>query len=96
MQTEVYVEDRLEKGWHFSKNFESGNLHSVKLDDEGVYRLTMSFDCNSRKHSQWFYFSCRGLSRAKFKIAGFVKSDSLYNRGMLVCVNENGVWQRGG
>lgn len=45
----------------FSKAFESGNLHSVKQVADGTYRLRISNDCNSKRHSQWFYFSCRGI-----------------------------------
>lgn len=32
----------------------------------------------------------------RFSICGFVKSDSLYNYGMRVCVSEGGGWVRAG
>jgi hypothetical protein len=58
--------------------------------------MRVSNDCHSQRQSQWFYFSCINIQKARFNISGFVKSDSLYNRGMKICVYENGIWLRGG
>lgn len=80
----------------FNRNFSSGNLESVKVTEDGTYRLRVSYDCNSRRQSQWFYFSCKGIKKGNFEISGFVKTDSLYNYGMKICVKENGIWHRGG
>ena len=63
-------------------------------------------DTNSQNFSQWFYFSVMGRKKGmtiKISIINLLKVDSLYNKGMQVCVfsekkyyDQQVQWHRGG
>ncbi|CAM9151585.1 unnamed protein product, partial [Phaeothamnion confervicola] len=70
----------------FESHFESGNLRSaVRLGQTDEYNLMLSFDINTERHTQWFYFSV-GNARAgrsyKLNLQNLMKPDSVYSQGM--------------
>jgi hypothetical protein len=69
----------------FDSKFESGNLDKVVKVREGEYDLYIRSDANSRRHTQWFYFSVDNIlrtHRVKFNILNFTKDNLLYTQGM--------------
>ena len=53
------------------------------------YDLVLQNDVNSRGNTQWFYFSVTNLPlnvEITFNIVNLLKSDSLFNYGMLPVV----------
>lgn len=69
----------------FDSKFESGNLDKVVKVRDGEYDLYIRSDANSRRHTQWFYFSVENIlrpHRVKFNILNFTKDNLLYTQGM--------------
>ena len=73
----------------FRSNFECGNLHSVKMNNQNTYEIELQRQTNSNRTSAWFYFSVQGVKgETNFIIKGFTKSSSLYNEGMKICYRD--------
>jgi len=89
----------------FESRFESGNLRRAIKVSEGEYDLLCRPDINTNSYAQWFYFSVANTRtrRYKFNIINMLKSDSLFNKGMMPLVystkeaEDKGVgWKREG
>lgn len=75
----------------FDSKFECGNLRKVFIrqcnfpnSSHDEYLLLLNTDINSSIHTQWFYFSVRGMKpnkRYRFKIINLQKKSILYNSG---------------
>lgn len=85
----------------FDSRFESGNLAKVVKIGERDYDLYLSFDTETKGHTQWYYFAVTNalIGTFRFNIVNLSKFDSLYNEGLLPAVRsmrQGGEWQRGG
>ena len=71
----------------FSSEFESGNLAKAFQVTEFEYDLELTSDANARGSTQWFNFSVTNGSPSTytFNLVNFVKSSSLYNKGLRPC-----------
>lgn len=86
----------------FDSHFESGNLARAVRTHSHEYSLYLSYDTETKSHTQWFYFSVANHSLQgtfAFNVVNLIKYDSLYNEGLLPLVKsvrEGGEWKRGG
>ena len=85
----------------FDSRFESGNLAKAVRVRENVYDLYLSYDTETKGHTQWFYFSISNgaVGTFTFNIVNLLKFDSLYNEGLLPAVRSEksgNEWYRGG
>jgi len=85
----------------FDSRFESGNLAKVVKVGERDYDLYLSFDTETKGHTQWYYFAVTNalIGTFRFNVVNLLKFDSLYNEGLLPAVRsmrQGGDWQRGG
>lgn len=62
----------------FHSNFDSGNLRTVTLGDDGIYYIEMAADTNSDRPPNWFHFiatHCRKGEKAIFRIINYSKKE---------------------
>lgn len=80
--------DAEDKTLVFESRFECGNLRRAFKVSDSEYDLLCQPDINTNTYAQWFFFcvSNTQVRRYKFNIINMLKSDSLYNYGMMPLV----------
>lgn len=74
-----------EPALQFSSRFECGNLLSAWRTGLREYELVLDLDINTVGHTQWFFFSMKGVMEGaeyRFNIINLAKVDSEFNYGM--------------
>lgn len=90
----------------FESRIESGNLARAARVGPSEYNLLLSFDVNTRGHTQWFYYRVTAMERNvpyRFNILNLQKNHSLYEDGLQPIIyskkkaEEEGIgWHRAG